>query len=87
MNCKEHMYYIKLNKCMLQEKYLKNNYENKKTNQIMFQNLHCRLAHAVQRSGGLQGPSSGGDARDGRARRSAHQNAGLECRTVRGTAE
>ena len=72
---------------MLQEKDLKNNYENKKTNRIMFQNLHYRLAHAVQRSGDPHGPASGGDARDGRARRSAHQNAGLECRTVRGTAE
>ena len=72
---------------MLQEKDLKNNYENKKTNRIMFQNLHYRLAYAVQRFRGLQGPASGRDARDGLARRLAHQNAGLECQTVRGTAE
>ncbi|CAL8119271.1 unnamed protein product [Prunus armeniaca] len=53
----------------------------------MFQNLHDRLPHAARRSGRLQGPWPGGDARGGWARRSAHQNSGLECRTARGTAE
>ncbi|CAL8169282.1 unnamed protein product [Prunus armeniaca] len=53
----------------------------------MFQNLHGHLAYAARRSGGLQGPWFGGDARGGRARKSAHQNSGLECRTARGTAE
>ena len=51
----------------------------------MFQNLHCRLAHAAWRSG--QGRWSAADALVGRDRRSPYETAGLECRTVRGTPE
>ena len=53
----------------------------------MNQNQPSRRQYAGRRSGRSPGQWSGGDARDGRARRSAHQNAGLECRTVRGTTE
>ncbi|CAL2244723.1 unnamed protein product [Prunus armeniaca] len=49
--------------------------------------LRDDIHFVAQKSGRLQGPWYAGDARGGRARRSAHQNSGLECRTTRGTAE
>ena len=53
----------------------------------MKQNQPGRRQYAARRSGRPPGQWSGGHARGGRAGRSAHQNAGLECWTVRGTAE
>ncbi|KAI5312195.1 hypothetical protein L3X38_041368 [Prunus dulcis] len=44
-------------------------------------------AYAIRRSEGPHGQWSGGHARGGRARKSTHQIARLECRTLRGTTE